>query len=144
MSFTMIALVWDMASKEELMCMGFGLQELLVKYPEFKPTEEGVAKGELEMFSLKRQTPSQFAVKLYWEEGKKAVGVVQVAITPRPGTEQTLASMGFKKILAFVKRGAPGPTVEATPKDEQEFLGMSFPPTRWYAGSFWGAGPSDN
>lgn len=88
-------------------------------------------------------TPLQFAVAPYWEGGKR-VGVVQVAITLRTDTENILVRFGFAKATVLAKHGSYGSTVDAIPKDEQEFLSMEPQPMRRYAYSFWGAGLGDS
>lgn len=136
----MIALDWDMTCRQDLICMGFRLREVMVRYLDGPATQESVTRGVTDMLSLKGETPFQFAVSSYWERDKKEAGVVQVAITLRPGTDETLSRKGFKKALVFVKHGALGPTKKATPKNEREFLSMSYLPNRWYANSYWGSG----
>jgi hypothetical protein len=143
MSVNMVALSWDTESEVELLAHGFEKMEVWVKYyPTFPPTEIGEARGDAEIWRLRqrpRVTPYQFTTASYWE-GRKKVGIVQVLITLRPDTQEVFEKMGFKKTPVFAKRGAGGPTAEATPEDEQEFLTMEHPPTRWYAKSYWGAG----
>ena len=139
MSVTMVALSWSPESEAELLANGFEKREVYVRYTGHFPISSRKESAEREMFSLRPSTPYQFAVAVCWENGEKDQ-IVQVALCLRPGTEKLLESKGFEKITVLAKCGAAGPTAEAIPKDEQEFLSMKHPPTRWYADSYWGAG----
>lgn len=139
MSVTMVALLFSDDSKNELISMGFKPRKVLVKYTTFPIDEKGIAQATKEVMSLGGITPLQFAATPFYENGEK-VGVVQVAICLREDSEEKLRSFGFEDVEVLAKRGAGCATVEAIPKDEQEFLNMKFPPEKWYANSYWGAG----
>lgn len=141
--FTMCALLWSPAAESELLVQGFTPHEVYVRYPGFPVTNVAVDRAVREMLCgdllHESDTPYQFAVALYREKNKK-VGVVQVAITLRKGTEPSLVRNGFQKAVVLGKHGSYLPTMDAILKDEQEFHSMRHQPDRWYADSYWGAG----
>ena len=144
MSVTMVALKYSAESAKELIEMGFFPMDVYVSYKDYSHmdyplTEKGISTAVGDMMSFGTSAPLQFAVTPYYSEGKQA-GVVKVALSLRENTKQIIDFRNFKKVMVFAKRGASGPTVEAIPKDEQEFLNMKFPPEKWYADSYWGAG----
>lgn len=142
MSVTMAALAYSDDSENELFGMGFKPMDVYLKYTDFPVSEEGVAQATCEVFSLHNdEIPYQFAVAPYWKSGNKE-GVVLVALCIRTGTERILNLHGFRKIKVMGKCGHSGQTIEAIPKNEQEFLSMEFPPEKWYTSSYWGAGAS--